>query len=150
MPTRILIPSGVLGLGFDRQALANGVQNKPDAICIDGGSTDSGPFYLGTGTSKYSTLATRSDWRELMIAREQLGVPLVIGSCGTCGSDQTVDWMYELTCEIAAELGQQITVARLYSSQSADSLVTAWESGRVTELQPVSYTHLTLPTKRIV
>ncbi len=136
MPTRILIPSGVLGLGFDRQALANGVQNNPDAICIDGGSTDSGPFYLGTGTSKYSTLATRSDWRELMIAREQLGVPLIIGSCGTCGSDQTVDWMYELTCEIAAELGQHITVARLYSSQSADSLVTAWESGRVTELQP--------------
>ena len=136
MPTRILIPSGVLGLGFDHDALARGVANKPDAICIDGGSTDSGPFYLGTGTSKYSTLATRSDWRELMIARQQLGVPLVIGSCGTCGADQTVDWMFELTCEIATELGQQVKVARLYSSQPANTLISAFESGRITELQP--------------
>ena len=136
MPTRILIPSGVLGLGFDREALARGVANKPDAICIDGGSTDSGPFYLGTGTSKYSTLATRSDWRELMISRQQLGVPLVIGSCGTCGADQTVDWMYDLTCDIATELGQQVKVARLYSSQPANTLISAFESGRITELQP--------------
>lgn len=136
MPTRILVPSGVLGLGFDRQALAKGVANKPDAICIDGGSTDSGPYYLGTGTSKYSTLATRSDWRELMIARESLGVPLVIGSCGTCGSDQTVDWMFDLTQEIAAELGQRVMVARLYSSQTTDSLTAALEADRITALQP--------------
>ena len=51
MPTRVLIPAGVLGLGFDQTALARGVAAQPDIICIDGGSTDSGPFYLGTGTS---------------------------------------------------------------------------------------------------
>lgn len=47
MPTRVLVPSGVLGLGFDRAALARGVAMRPDIICIDGGSTDSGPFSLG-------------------------------------------------------------------------------------------------------
>ncbi len=50
MTTRVLVPSGVLGLGFDEDALARGVKMQPDIICIDGGSTDSGPFYLGTGT----------------------------------------------------------------------------------------------------
>ena len=50
MPTRVLVPSGVLGLGFDLAALERGIAARPDIICIDGGSTDSGPYYLGTGT----------------------------------------------------------------------------------------------------
>ncbi len=137
MPTSILIPGGVLGLGFDPAALSAGLEKKPHAICIDGGSTDSGPFYLGTGTSKYSAAATRSEWRDLMIARQQAGVPLVLGSCGTCGSDQAVDWMYQLTLDIASELGQSIRVARLYSSQSAEVLVTARQDDRLHPLDPV-------------
>ena len=59
MPTRVLIPSGVLCLGFDRDALARGVAAKPDLIAIDGGSTDSGPFSLGSGTSKYARAVTK-------------------------------------------------------------------------------------------
>jgi len=54
MGTRVLVPSGVLGLGFDRDALRHGLTLSPDIIAIDGGSTDSGPYYLGTGTSKYA------------------------------------------------------------------------------------------------
>ena len=49
MPTRVLVPSGVLGLGFDVAALERGIAADPDIICIDGGSTDSGPYYLGRG-----------------------------------------------------------------------------------------------------
>ena len=51
MQTRILVPTGVLGMGFDQAALEAGIKRAPDAICVDGGSTDSGPFYLGTATS---------------------------------------------------------------------------------------------------
>ena len=85
MQTRVLVPSGVLGLGFDTDALVRGVAAGPDIIAIDGGSTDSGPFYLGTGTSKYSRAVCRDEWRQLLEARAAAGVPLVIGSCGTCG-----------------------------------------------------------------
>ena len=49
---RVLIPTGALGLGWDRDALARGIANGPDIIAIDGGSTDSGPSYLGRGVSK--------------------------------------------------------------------------------------------------
>ena len=83
--TKILVPSGVLGLGFDQKALNLGLKRCPDIICIDGGSTDSGPFYLGTGTTKYSSEICKLEWKALMKAREQIGVPLVIGTCGTCG-----------------------------------------------------------------
>lgn len=134
--TRVLVPSGVLGLGFDREALARGVAAKPDIIAIDGGSTDSGPFSLGAGQSKYSRAATKSEWRALMQARAEAGVPLVIGTAGTCGADATVDWMYEITCEIAAELGQSLKIAKLYCSQSPMSVITALNDGRIAPLSP--------------
>jgi hypothetical protein len=136
MPTRILIPSGVLGLGFDKAALARGVAAKPDLICIDGGSTDSGPFSLGSGTSKYARSVTKSEWRQLMLARAEAGVPLVIGTAGTCGADACVDWMYQITCELAAELGQTLRIARLYSSQPQDRIIDALAQGQLRPLHP--------------
>ncbi|WP_265500772.1 acyclic terpene utilization AtuA family protein [Paracoccus beibuensis] len=136
MTTRVLVPSGVLGLGFDRKALARGVAMSPDIICIDGGSTDSGPFSLGAGQSKYSRAATKSEWRALMQARAEAGVPLVIGTAGTCGTDSTVDWMYDVTVELARELGQDLRIARLYSSQPVTRVAEALASGRVTPLPP--------------
>ena len=136
MQTRVLVPSGVLGLGFDPVALARGIAAGPDIIAIDGGSTDSGPFYLGTGTSKYSRAVCRDEWRQLLIARAEAGVPLVIGSCGTCGTASAVDWMFEITCELAAELGQNLRVARLYSDVPTDTLRQARDAGRLAPLDP--------------
>ena len=136
MPTRVLVPSGVLGLGFDRTALARGVALHPDIIAIDGGSTDSGPFSLGAGQSKYSRAATKSEWRDLMLARAEAGVPLVIGTAGTCGADATVDWMFDITTELATELGQNLRVARLYSSQTPETVAQALTQGRIAPLTP--------------
>lgn len=134
MPTRVLVPAGVLGLGFDRDALARGVALRPDIIAIDGGSTDSGPFSLGAGQSKYSRAATKAEWRALMLARAEAKAPLVIGSAGTCGADATVDWMFDITAELAAELGQNLKVARLYCGQPGDRVIRAMDAGRVTGL----------------
>ncbi|MGB2894181.1 MAG: acyclic terpene utilization AtuA family protein, partial [Albidovulum sp.] len=136
MPTRVLVPSGVLGLGFDRTALARGVAMRPHIIAIDGGSTDSGPFSLGAGQSKYSRAATRAEWRELMLARAEAGVPLVIGTAGTCGADATVDWMFDITRELAGELGQSLKIARLYSGQPAERVIAALRADRVLPLTP--------------
>ena len=89
--TKILIPAGALGIPYDREALASGLEHNPDLIAIDGGSTDSGPYYLGTGNSKYSRAATKADWADLMAARSSAGVPLLIGTAGTSGADSAVD-----------------------------------------------------------
>ena len=136
MPTRVLVPTGALGISFDRAAFARGVAASPDIICVDGGSTDSGPFSLGSGTSKYSRAATKAEWRQLMIARAKAQVPLVIGTSGTCGTDTTVDWMFAITEEIAAELGQHVKVARLYSNQPSGRVAEALRQGRIAPLSP--------------
>ena len=132
--TRVLIPSGALGLGFDSEALMQGVRNKPDIIAIDGGSTDSGPAYLGKGVSKYSASSTKAEWQELLLARQIAGVPLVIGTAGTCGSDTAVDWLFELTSQIAREQKLDLKVALLYSSQQIETIVSAFRKG---VLQPL-------------
>lgn len=132
--TRVLIPAGALGLGYDRAALARGVENGPDIIAVDGGSTDSGPSYLGRGVSKYSRASTKAEWRDLMRARAKAGVPLVIGTAGTCGADLAVDWLADITREIAAEEGMRVKVALLRSGQPATRVKAALAAGRVRAL----------------
>ena len=136
MATRVLVPSGVLGLGFCDKALWRGVEAGPDIIAIDGGSTDSGPFYLGTGTSKYSKSVCTDEWRRILKARHRAGVPLVIGSCGTCGTREGVDAMFEITRDLAAETGGPLRVARLYSDVGVDRFQRSLAKGDVTPLDP--------------
>lgn len=131
MPTRVLVPSGVLGLGFDRDALSAGIERSPDLISIDGGSTDSGPHYLGTGTSKYSRASTLAEWRELLEAAAGKGIPVVLTSAGTCGTDATVDWMVEITDEAARLLGRTLRIATLKSSQKNESVAQAFTANGI-------------------
>ncbi|MEM8572007.1 MAG: acyclic terpene utilization AtuA family protein [Pseudomonadota bacterium] len=134
--TKILIPSGALGLGYSREALRRGVAAKPDLIAIDGGSTDSGPHYLGTGTSKYSRNSVKAEWRDIMAARLDADVPLVIGTAGTSGADDAVDWLVEITREIAAETGETLKVAVLKSGQRPADVAEALDQGRIRPLEP--------------
>lgn len=132
--TRVLIPTGALGLGYDRAALDRGVANRPDIIAVDGGSTDSGPSYLGRGVSKYSRASTKAEWRDLMRARATAGVPLVIGTAGTCGADSAVEWLFDITREIAMEERMKVRVATLRSGQPATRVKAALARGRVRPL----------------
>ena len=134
--TRVLIPTGALGLGFDRAALASGVAKRPDLIAVDGGSTDSGPHYLGTGTSKYARGSVKAEWAALIEARTRAAVPLVIGTAGTCGADRAVDWLVDITREIAAETGQRLRLAVLKSGQNGAAMASALAAGRITPLWP--------------
>lgn len=131
---RILIPSGALGLGYDPEALERGIANKPDLIAIDGGSTDSGPSYLGRGVSKYARSSTKAEWAGLMDAARRAGCPLVIGTAGTCGTGSAVDWLLEITREVLAETGQSAKIAVLKSDQSPGDVSAAFCKGRVIPL----------------
>ena len=44
---RILSPTAILGYEYPASSLAAGLARRPDAICVDAGSTDGGPSYLG-------------------------------------------------------------------------------------------------------
>ncbi|MFT4961801.1 MAG: hypothetical protein ACI92Z_002895 [Paracoccaceae bacterium] len=131
---RVLIPSGALGLGYDAAALARGVGLKPDLIAIDGGSTDSGPSYLGRGVSKYARASTKLEWQGLILARAQAGCPLVIGTAGTCGSDSMVDWLVKITQEILTEQGLSAKIVTIKSEQPAARITEALTNAKISAL----------------
>lgn len=133
---RVLVPSGVLGAGCPDEAIERGMAMRPDCIAVDGGSTDSGPYYLGTGKSKMTRGATKRDLRQLMLARHPAGIPLLVGSCGTSGTDSGVDWMADIVSEIAREERLSLRVARIYSEISSETLKEAIDGGKVTPLEP--------------
>lgn len=134
---RILVPSGVLGSGFPEGTLEYGATLKPDAIAIDAGSTDSGPSYLGRGVSKMTREAVKYDLQRILRLRDQLQVPFLVGSCGTCGTDAQVDWVYDICREILEEESFQAKIALIYSEQKAADLTGYLETGRIISLQPV-------------
>jgi hypothetical protein len=132
----ILVPTGMLGAGFDPGIITRGLSLGADVIAVDGGSTDSGPHYLGTGQAKTADDAVRRDLRILLAAVDQARIPLVVGSCGTSGTDSGVRWVAGIVDELRAEAGLDLKVATIYSEQRAGDLVPLLHDGRIHPLAP--------------
>ncbi|MEU0533900.1 acyclic terpene utilization AtuA family protein [Amycolatopsis tolypomycina] len=119
---RVLAPSGMLGAGWDHATVERGIALGADVISIDGGSTDSGPYYLGAATAKTTAKAVARDLRSLFTAAAGAGIPVIVGSCGTSGTDRGVDWVAGIAADVLAEEGLYLKVARIYSEQDATGL----------------------------
>lgn len=115
---RVLVPTGMIGAGFTPETVERGLALGADVIAVDGGSTDSGPYYLGSGTPKTSTAAVARDLRVLLRAAAKARIPLIVGSCGTSGADSGVDWLAGITADILGKDGLRLTVATIYSEQT--------------------------------
>jgi hypothetical protein len=135
-PTRVIVPSGMLGSGVSPRHLEEGLRAGAHAIALDSGSTDSGPSYLARGVSKMNREAIKQDLAHLMKAANAAGIPLLIGSCGTAGTDSGVDWTCEIAVEVAGELGIRPRIALLYSEQDIEALARKNAQGRVHPLPP--------------
>ena len=132
----IIVPTGMLGAGFDPATITRGLSLGADVIAVDGGSTDSGPYYLGTGQAKTADDAVRRDLRILLLAASEAGIPLVVGSCGTSGTDSGVRWVAGIVDEICAAEGLNLKVAKAYSGQRAADLLPRLRDGRIHPLAP--------------
>ncbi|WP_370964170.1 acyclic terpene utilization AtuA family protein [Amycolatopsis sp. cg9] len=134
---RVLAPSGMLGAGWDHATVERGIALGADVISIDGGSTDSGPYYLGAATAKTTAKAVARDLRSLFTAAAGAGIPVIVGSCGTSGTDTGVDWVAGIAAEVLAEEGLDLKVAKIYSEQDAAELKEHLGAGRVHPLPPL-------------
>ena len=133
---RVLTPTGMLGGGFPPETITRGLELGADVIAVDGGSTDSGPYYLGSGIAKTAAAAVARDLRLLLRAAATADIPLIVGSCGTSGTDSGVDWVAGITRAILAEEGLDLRVATIYSEQQAADLKEHLDHGRIHPLPP--------------
>ncbi|MEE1939787.1 acyclic terpene utilization AtuA family protein [Streptomyces sp. TRM 70361] len=134
---RVLAPTGMLGAGFPEATVERGLALGADVISVDAGSTDSGPYYLGSAQPKTTRAAVARDLRVLLRAAADAGIPLIVGSCGTSGTDAGVDWIAGITAGILADEGLDLRVARVYSEQEAGTLTEHLEAGRIRALPPL-------------
>ena len=100
----VVVSNGMLGYGFREESLHDAVAAGVDLIAADAGSSDPGPYYLGTGKPFVGEAMTKRDLKLLVKAGYDSGAPLIIGSAGGAGGDEQVDFLVRLLREVMAEL----------------------------------------------
>jgi hypothetical protein len=133
---KVLSPTAILGYGFPERSLARGIEQRPDLIAVDAGSTDPGPYYLGAGKSFTSRSAVKRDLELILGAALRLSIPCIIGTAGGCGAREHVAWTEAIIREIAQEKGYRFEMAVIYADVTKAEVVRALEQGRVSPLHP--------------
>ena len=131
---RMLSTSGILGYGYAEESLKIGMSWDPHVIGCDGGSTDPGPYYLGSGKSFVSRMSVKRDLRLMLLAAVAAKIPCIIGTSGGAGGEPHLKATAELTREIAREEGLSFRMALIHSEQSVDWLADKVEQGKTRPL----------------
>jgi hypothetical protein len=109
----------MLGYGFPVEDFWACMDAGVDAIVVDSGSTDPGPYQLGLGATLVTADAYERDLRPLLQAVDRHRVPLLISSAGGAGTNAQVDAMAALVGRIATEEGLRLRVATVYADVPA-------------------------------
>jgi predicted RND superfamily exporter protein len=114
--------TGMLGSGFRAESLDKAISLGARMIGCDAGSTDPGPGPLGTGTCMFSAAAVKRDTEIMMTRAIKAGIPLIIGSAGTSGSDAGLAWMVDIVRGIVREQNLHFKLAVIHSELSRESV----------------------------
>jgi hypothetical protein len=133
---RYVAASGALGVGVDAEALNQSLDLGPHFIASDAGTTDAGPFALGSGAAAFPREAVKRDLTRVLVASNKADIPALIGSVGTAGGDPHVEWVLDIAREIAEENGLSLRTAVIRSEQNPDYLLDLYREGRVRALDP--------------
>lgn len=133
---RILTPQGMLGYGLPAEHFWRGIDSGVDAMIVDSGSTDPGPYLLGLGKTIVPRDAYARDVSLLLKAAHERKIPLIISSAGGAGTDAQVDFMIDLIRDLSAANGYRFKLAAIYSSVDRALIHSRLREGRVTECGP--------------
>jgi hypothetical protein len=134
---RQLSTSGLLGYGFPEASLAAGMAREPHMIGVDGGSTDPGPYYLGSGKCVNSRMAMKRDLRLMLRAARSARIPMIIGSCGGAGAEPHLQTVVGIVREIAREDDLHFRLAVIHSEQDKNWVKRELAAGRINALRNV-------------
>ncbi|WP_454727212.1 MULTISPECIES: acyclic terpene utilization AtuA family protein [Cupriavidus] len=128
---KIVTPVGMLGYGIPAADFARAITLGAQAVIVDSGSTDPGPYQLGLG----GMLATPEAYdRDLRVILEGIGsrkIPLIIGSAGGPGTAEHVDAMIGIIAGIACDLGRRLKIAAVYADIDASIVRDSLASGGI-------------------
>jgi len=133
----VVSPGGSLGYGVNAESLQRAVDMGLSVIGADSGSTDMGPYYLGSGRPYHSRATMKRDISLILEAGLAHRIPVLIGNAGGAGGDPHLQWAREIIEEIAGEKGLRFKLALVHSEQGKDYLRERVRAGKVTPMPGV-------------
>jgi hypothetical protein len=134
LPVRMISASGILGYGFPESSLTAGLTRAPHMVGVDGGSSDPGPHYLGSGLPFTTPLAIKRDLGLLLRGALANGIPMMIGTSGGAGGAPHLALCAKLVRELAREQGLHFKLALIHSEVDKTWLKNKRKAGRVKPL----------------
>jgi hypothetical protein len=131
---RALAATGMLGSGFREESLKKGISWNPDFIGCDAGSTDPGPYFLGSGEMHFSDEAIRRDLRLILLAARNFKIPAIIGSAGTGGADIHLNKLITIIEDISKNESLHFKLGVIHSEQKKDYLLSMFRNGKIKPL----------------
>jgi ribosome modulation factor len=131
---RILSATGMLGSGFREETMKHAMTLKPDFIGVDSGSTDPGPYYLGSSDSNFSDSAMKRDLRLMLLAARAAKIPAIVGTACMGGNDVQLARLVGIAREIAREDKLSFKLAAIHSEQDRGYLKQKLRDGKITPL----------------
>jgi hypothetical protein len=129
---RIVAATGCLGYGFSSEDFARVLrESRPHAIAADAGSTDPGPYYLGSGDSFAQEVEVRSELEILIAAALEYDIPLIIGSSGGAGARPHVEWTRNIVESLAREHSWSFQLGVIQAEVEHDYLLAKLAAGDV-------------------
>ncbi len=131
---RALAATGMLGTGFSAETFQTALKQKPHFIGCDAGTTDSGPYDLGSGTCNKSRDASARDLEIMLLGALKERIPLIIGSAGGAGAAPHVAWTLDILREIAKSNGISFSVAIIHADVDKQFLQEQYAQGKLSPL----------------
>lgn len=131
---RVLSVCGNLGYGFPKTSLENGLARDPHIMGADNGSTDAGPYYLGSGDQLTKREQIRRDLGFSLAAARKKKIPYIIGSAGTAGGNPHVDSVLDTMNELAKRDGHRFKLAVIRSEMDKEFIKRAVREKRTRTL----------------
>ena len=134
---KLVALNGLLGYGYSQTSLVNAFLDPPDFVGVDGGSSDPGPYYLGSGESFTNRSAVKRELQLVLPLALKAGAPLVVGTSGGSGSRRHLHWLRDIVLEIAKEESLSFSMALIYTDVETETVLQKFEAGKIRDMGPL-------------
>ncbi|MGL4208652.1 MAG: acyclic terpene utilization AtuA family protein, partial [Candidatus Adiutrix sp.] len=112
------------------------LDKNPHVIAVDAGSTDPGPYYLGSGVSFTDRQAVKRDLALMIPAALARNIPVIVGTSGGSGANSHLAWTLNIVEEIAKEQKLKFKLALISAEIKHEDVLKKLEKGQIKPLFP--------------
>lgn len=128
--------TGNLSTGFREESLVRAVDQGAHFVGCDAGSTDSGPYYLGSGNPRGPRQAVKRNLALILRETLRAGIPAIVGTAGHAGGRPHLQWTLEIVRELARENDWHFKLAAIDSEIEPAILAAAFRNNEIKPLSP--------------